>query len=107
MTDASQKALKPMMVALGIADVAAALEAIDWAVIVFDVKAALELENNAEVARMLNLPKTTVQSWIDRGTAPVYANGAMLLELHARACGAEKTQMRLREFRERATRSAS
>lgn len=107
MTEASQRALKPTLVTLGIADVAAALEAIDWAVIVFDIKAALQLETNAQIAAMLNLPVTTVQSWIDRGTAPRYATGATLIELHARACGVEQTKKRLEEFRERSTRSAS
>lgn len=107
MTDASAKAMKPLLVGLGIADIAVALEGIDWAVIVFDIKAALGMERNAEVAEIVNVPASTVQTWIDRGTSPRYATGAMLLELHARACGEDKTKKRVAESGERAKRSTS
>lgn len=99
--------MRPLMVRLGTEDIAPILRHIDWAVLVFDIKATLGLKHNPQIAALINKPPTTLQSWIDRGSEPPYSDGAAILELHSRACGEEKTRMRLGQFRERATRSAS
>jgi hypothetical protein len=82
---------------------------VDWSVIVADIRAAYgeQFCSVGTVAELANMPPSTLQSLLDRGGDTLYSRGEALLQLHRRACSEEKTQLRLREFRERATKSAS
>lgn len=62
---------------------------------------ALRFEHLSDVAELINVPRSTFNRWND-GSEPYWSHGDALLELHRRACGPEKTQERLTEFRKRA-----
>ena len=53
-----------------------------------------------------NAPRSTFRRWM-HGSEPLYGYAEAILRLHSLACGEDKTQMRLAEFRERATRHPS
>jgi len=90
-----------------IGEVAVLPRFVDWPVIVIDIKTALGLVHDSQVAELVNIPISTLRAYLDRGSEPLYWCGAAIIELHTRACGLDQTQLRLREFRERATRSPS
>jgi hypothetical protein len=99
---------------IGIGEVPALTRYVDWRVICEDINRALGMPPNSRVriAEFLNVPPSTVQRWMEeRESKRVedigYASGEALLELHRRLLGPDETLRRLREFRERATRSAS
>jgi len=63
---------------------------------------------DASIARLLNLPITTIRSWRDRPERdPRFAGGLSLLQLHASVFGVETTQKRITDMREAATRTAT
>lgn len=87
-------------------DVAVLRGFVEWPVIIRDIMLAQKLAHLADVADLINVPRTTFSRWTD-GSEPYWSHGDALLELHRRACGADKTQERLNEFRERAIKAPS
>jgi hypothetical protein len=78
----------------------------EWPVIITDIMLALKLEHQAQVADIINVPRSTFNRW-PHGSEPYWSHGNALMALHAKACGDDKTQERLRQFRERAIKAPS
>lgn len=78
----------------------------EWPVIITDIMLALQLEHQAQVADIINVPRSTFNRW-PHGSEPYWSHGNALMALHTQACGQDKTQERLRQFRERAIKAPS
>lgn len=101
----------PLRIRIG--DIVVLPNYINWKTIVEDINAAFgrPINGNVRVARLLNIPPTTVQRWRDSPTPGSsgrsdgvrdigYCHGEALLELHSRAVGGQQTLNRLQRFRE-------
>lgn len=67
---------------------------------------ALRLDHQAQVADIINVPRSTFNRW-PHGSEPYWSHGNALMALHTKACGEQKTQQRLNEFRQRAIKAPS
>lgn len=88
-----------------VGDVVVLRNYVEWRCIVDDIKHQLRLVWDGDVATLLAIPRTTFNQWL-KGGEPLYSHAEAVLQLHSMTCGAERTKLRLAEFRERATKAA-